>query len=314
MDEKIDSTAPMNLIRDKQRLLKRLIIITRAIERMQDSLNSVLILGKPSTDIPDGMLKYFHLLSNKIKQKPTEKIRQYLNQLELTIKSNLQEIIKISMLDHYAGSVGPASNGAEKPYSDEAMYLLREFNKQAQTAVSLKILLLQRGVHTPGTVVKVPVHLIKGQLKHLAKKEEIQLNKIRTHVSDIQNDFESMLDSSEYTDEMKDMFRNVITGLKNDQRAISQGVRIYQLAFSFEKIKTGDDKQHIMQPSNKQEEINSVDLPEEMDQPDDVDQPEEIGKSEDMHTYPRKHVFFRTLFKWLNTPWSVTWDAIKRKN
>jgi hypothetical protein len=315
VDENADSTASsISVIREKQRLLKRVIIITRAIERMQDSLNSVLILGQPSTDIPDGMLKYFYLLSNKIKQKPTDKIRRYLNQLEQIIKAGLQAIVDISRIEHDIDSAEQASNVAEKPYSDKAMHLLREFNRQAQTAVSLKVLLQQRGVHTPGTVVKIPLHLIKGQLKCLAQTEEIQRNKIKVHISDMQNDLKIMLESSEYTDEMKDMFRNVMVGLENDMRAISQGARIDQLPFSFEMIETGDDKQHLMQPSNKLDEVESVDLPEEMDQPDDVDQPEEIGRSEDMHAYSRKRGFFRTLFKWLNTPWSVTWDAVKRKN
>jgi hypothetical protein len=35
-----DPTASIDAIREKQRLLKRVIIITRAIERMQDSLKS----------------------------------------------------------------------------------------------------------------------------------------------------------------------------------------------------------------------------------------------------------------------------------
>lgn len=310
LDEKTDSAVPMNIIREKQRLLKRVIIITRAIERMQDSLNSVLILGRPSTDIPDGMLKYFHLLSDKIKQKSTDKICRYLSQLELTIKLNLQEIINISMLENDIAPVGKESNGEEKPYSDEAMHLLREFNRQAQTAVSLKILLQQRGVNTHGTVVKIPIQLIKRQLQQLAKKEEIQRNKIRAHISDMQNDLKSMLNNSEYTDEMKEVFRDVMAGLERDMSAISQGVRIDQLPFSFEVIETGDEKQHRMQSAVKQDEVSRIDHPEEKYRGDAVDPPEYVGKPEDELVHSRKRGFFRTLVKWLNTPWSVTWETI----
>ncbi len=308
------TTVSIDAIREKQRLLKRVIIITRALERMQDSLKSVLILGQPSTDIPDGMLKYFYLLSNKIKQKPTDKIRKYLNQLESIIHANLQAIMDISRIDHGVDSAEQATNGDETPYSDKAMNLLREFNRQAQTAVSLKILLLQRGVHTPATVVKIPIDLIKGQLRRLAKKEELQRNKIKTQILDMQNDLQLMLDSNEYSDEMKEVFRSVMVGLENDQRAISQGVRIDQLPFSFEVVETGDDKQHIMQPSNKLQEMNSVDLPEEIDRSDDIDASRESGQSENVSPCPRKRGFFQLLFKWLDTPWSVTWKAIKRNN
>lgn len=308
MINKNNSTVEITVLREKQRFLKRVIIITRAVERMQESLNSVLILGKSSKDIPDGMLKYFHLLSDKIKQKPTDKIRNYLKQLELTIKSNLQEIINISMQDHDIGPVGQISTGMDKPYSDEAMYLLREFNRQAQTAVSLKILLQQRGVETPGTVVNVPIHLIKVQIKRLAKKEAIQRSKITAHILDMQNDIRIMLDSGDYSDDMKSVFRDVLAGLENDQRAMYQGVRVDQLPFSFEVIETGDEKQHVMQPSNTHEEMKSIDLPEE------IDQPEKENECEDVSAYPRKYGFFITLFKWLNTPWSVTWKAIKRND
>lgn len=301
LEDNADSSAAINAIRKKQQLLKRVVIITLAIERMQDSLKSVLILGQPSTSIPEGMLKYFQILSDKIKRKPTDQIHRYLNRLEVIIKTDLQAIINITMLDHDTYSSEQTPNEIEKPFSDKAMHLLREFNRQAQTAVSLKVLLLQRGVHTPGTVIKVPVHLIKGQLKHLAKKEDIQRNKIKAHITDMHNDLKDMLGSSEHTDKMKDVFRNVMVGLENDQHAISQGIRIDQLPFHFEVVETSSNRQQITQTSKKRDEINSGDLS------------EEVAEPQNASAYPGKEGFFRILFKWLNTPWSVTWDAVKKQ-
>ncbi len=297
-----DSFASIAIIKEKKLLLKRMVMITRAIERMQDSLKSVLILGQPSTKIPKGMLKYFHILSDKIKKKPTKIIRSYLVKLEDLIKVDLQKIINISMLDPDVLEDEQAVGQVAGAYTDEAMDLLNEFKRQAQTAVSLKILLQQRGVYTPGSVVKVPVHLIKGQLKYLAKKEEIQRNKMKEHISDMHTDLKSMLDSDQYSDEMKSVFCEVISGLEDDQKAISDGARIDQLPMSFEVVESGEEPRDIIS-------IPNMVVSEAEEYLVGIDQTESTEKAiEEMG-------FFRTLFKWLNTPWNVSWhDAKKGKS
>lgn len=294
--ENSDSLAAVELIKEKRLLLKRVVMITRATERMQDSLKSVLILGKPSTSISKGMLKYYHVLSGKIKQKPTEKISWYLDKLEQLIKSNLQGIIDITLLEY--DDPGQDEGG----YSDEAITLLSEFKRQSQTAVALKILLQQRGVYTSGTVVKASVQQIEGHIKRLEEREEAQRKKLQSHITEMHADLNFMLASDQYSDDMKKVFRKVIADLENDRQAIERGDRVDELELSFEMVETGVESKK--DPVEVQQKVvnETEEYLEEIDQGDSVDH-----KSD-------QRGFFRTLFRWLNTPWKVSWKDVKKGN
>ncbi len=298
--DNVDSLASIELLKEKRQLLKRVVMITRATERMQDSLKSVLILGQPSTSIPKGMLKYFHILSNKIKQKPTEKIHWYLNKLESLIKSNLQGIINLTMQEHDVSESSLASDQAEYGYSDEAINLLNEFKRQSQTAVALKVLLQQRGVYTPGAGVKESVQQIEGHIHRLEKKEEIQRRQLNAHITEMHNDLSHMLKSDQYSDEMKKVFRKVMAGLEDDQKTIERGDRIDELQLSFEVVETGVEKKKDPVEAQQQVVTETEEYLEEFDQ------------GEPSVNESGKRGFFRTLFKWLNTPWSISWDDVKK--
>jgi hypothetical protein len=298
--ENVDSLASIESIKEKRSLLKRVVMITRATERMQDSLKSVLILGQPSTSIPKGVLKYYHVLSNRIKRKTTDKISWYLEKLEGLIKSNLQEIINISLEEHDVSEPDQLLEQEEEAYSDEAMKLLNEFKRQSQTAVALKVLLQQRGVYTSGTVVKASVEQIEGHIKRLEEKEKIQRKQIQTHISEMHTDLSHMLKSDRYSDEMKKVFRKVIGNLESDKKAIEQGVKIEEIQLSIEVVETGAAKKKNPKEVQQQVVNETEEYLEEFDQNESESEP------------ASKRGFLQTLFRWLNTPWSVSWEDVRK--
>jgi hypothetical protein len=298
--DNIGSLSSIELIKEKRQLLKRVVLITRATERMQDSLNSVLILGKPSTNIPEGVLKYYHILSNKIKQKPTEKISWYLETLEELIKTNLQGIVELTLEEHEVSSSAP-SDQVEAGYSDEAMRLLNEFKRQSQTAVALKILLQQRGVYTSGAKIKESVQQIEGHIERLERREEKQRKQLRTQISEMHADLSSMLKSDQYSDDMKKVFRKVMADLENDQKAVDKGERIDKLQLSFEVVETGVDKKEA-------EATVQLQVTEETEE-----YLEDFYQNEMSATSFTKVGFLKILYRWLNTPWSVTWGDIRKR-
>lgn len=299
-DKNADSLASIASIKEKRLLLKRVVMITRATERMQDSLKSVLILGQPSSGIPEGVLKYYHVLSNKIKAKPTEKIQWYQTKLEELIQANLQGIFAIALLDHDAPESMSASEQMEEAYSDDAMNLLTEFKRQSQTAVALKILLQQRGIYTSGTAVKIPVQQIKRHIKQLEEREKTQRKKLQTHITDMYTDLSYMLNSEQYSDDMKRVFRTVMAELEGDLKAIAQGSRIDQIQLSFEVVETGEVRK--TDPVAVQQKVVA----------ETEEYLEDIEQSESVADRPKNRGFLRILFKWLNTPWSVSWGDIKK--
>jgi hypothetical protein len=269
---------------------------------MQHSLKSVLILGQPSTSIPKGMLKYFHILSNKIKQKTTEKIGWYLDNLEGLIKFNLQGIINITMEDHDVSGSKVVSDQTDIGYSDYALNLLNEFKRQSQTAVALKILLQQRGVYTAGANFKESVQQIEGHIERLKKKEENQKKQLTTYISEMHSDLSHMLKNDQYSDEMKKVVRKVMTNLEGDQKAIEQGGNLDELQLSFEIVETGEERKKDPVEVQKQVVTETEEYLEELDQTDKV------------KTISTKSGFLATLLRWLNTPWNVSWRDITKRN
>jgi hypothetical protein len=107
-----------------------------------------------------------------------------------------------------------------------------------------------------------------------------------------------MLNSDQYSDEMKQVVRNVMANLENDQKAIEQGLRIDELQLSFEVVETGVEKR------KDSVEIQQKHIAETEEYLEEFDQGQQAANS-------RKSGFFRILFKWLNTPWGVSWKDVK---
>ncbi|MES9981698.1 MAG: hypothetical protein ABW107_23550, partial [Candidatus Thiodiazotropha sp. 6PLUC5] len=80
-------------LEDKRRILQQIVEITNAIEGMQESLSSVLVLGVPSKDLPESALNLFSSLSESLRNLPVKQIQVYFNNLETLIKSQLEKIL-----------------------------------------------------------------------------------------------------------------------------------------------------------------------------------------------------------------------------
>ncbi|MCP3664933.1 MAG: hypothetical protein GY696_20955 [Gammaproteobacteria bacterium] len=285
----------LKILEEKQSLLVELVSTARAIERMQQGLHSVLILGQSSDDIPDDVLEIARQLGASIQSQSNETIHAYLDRLEHVIQSNIQQIISYADIDlESISQIGPIS-----PYSEQAISLLQEFQRHAKTAVSLKVLMHDRGIKSPGISISLPLSEIKTRLDTLRDKEIHQRSKIKQQIIETKKELEQVQREHHFSEEMHNTIADVIDGLDQDLSAIESGISIDDLPMSFEQLDSNDTHQSMDEQ------------PAQTIQPDPENEKSVTAANTTENTDSSGHVANR-LRKWLNTPWSTSWKQIRQ--
>ena len=275
----------ISAIQDKRQVLEQIINIAQTIESMQTSLESVLILGVPSRDLPEEALNLYSSISDNLRNLPVNKIKDYLRNLEAIIRKQLEKIL------HYSNSDLSSDDSVELLFissdgSDQSpLQMLEDFKRTAQTAVSLRVLLRRRGVATEGSPLPVARKEIEHQITRLEWEEQKQRGKIRLKISEMKVDIERMIDNPAYPDGLKEILRGVNRNLENDLKNIDLGVKLSSLSF----VTDADEITGIQDIST------------------DTAEPEESGPAEQASLAESARL-------WLNTPWNVTWEEVRHKH
>ena len=272
-------------IEKKRVILEEIVSITSAIEEMQDSLNSVLILGMPSTDFPKETLNLYNALSGNLQHLPVTKIKEYLQNLEIVINKQLKQILQLSDMDFASDEAVEILIISSDESENSVLEMLSDFKRTSQTAVSLRVLLKKRGVTTSGATLSVPMDVISNQLQHLEQEEKQQRNKIRLQIVEMKSDIDAMINNPDYPDSMKDMLMQTSNSLKNDLSCLDAGKKLDSLSFVSDAQELNDleyEEIVIEAPANDEQ------------------------KNEKNNLYELTH-------KWLNTSWDVSWQDLKKE-
>ncbi len=273
-------------IDEKRKVLEQIVEITCAIEYMQDSLNAVLFLGEPSSDLPPEAIKLYKSLNESLLSQSTNKIKDYLGNLEKVVNKQLEQILHYSGFDFDSDEAieiltlsGESTNTETSPID-----MLNDFKRTAQTAVSLRVLLKKRGVRTDGAFIAVPKEVIKKQYSLLEEQDKQQRKKVKEKVLDMKQDINAMIGNPSYPDSMKTMLSSVLDNLDNDLKQIDSGVRLDQLSFVADA-----------------HELSAVPVDEEGTEtgaPQTKEEKEKTGLTDKAS-------------RWLNSPWKVSWDNLE---
>jgi len=285
MQDNSEFKQDISAIEEKRQVLERIVDITQTIESMQKSLNSALMLGLSSKEMPEDAYTLYSALSDSIRNLPVIKIKEYLANMETIIKSQLEKILGFSGVefdsDDTVESVYLAGDGVD----ENPLNLLEDFKRTAQTAVSLKVLLKNRGVQTDGSDLPVPRDTIHKQLKHLDAQEKQQRTKAKEKIGEMREDLDKMIDNPSYPAEMKEMLKAVQGNLDQDLKHIDAGVSLGKLSF----VAEAAEVTAIEEVTVETEEIEITAIPE----------PQDVG-------------FSTAASRWLNTPWDTSWDDVRK--
>lgn len=275
-------------IDDKRKVLEQIVNITTAIEQMQDSLHSCLVLGLPSKEFPKEALQLYKSLSGSIQHLPVSKVKEYLNNLETVINSQLKKILQLSGMNFSSDETVEILFLSSESEENSIIDLLNDFKRTAQTAVSLRVLLKKRGVSTPGSVMPVSREMIQQQLQHLEEEDKQQRSKIKVQIMEMKESLQVMIENPAYPEAMKSMLTGVMDNLENDLHCIDAGGKLEELSFVTE-------NQELTVPEEQSEEQNQA---VQQNEPDSNKQKSSLSKAAN---------------RWLNSSWDTSWQDVKNE-
>ncbi|MCB1800990.1 MAG: hypothetical protein KDI82_04805 [Gammaproteobacteria bacterium] len=282
-------------LEEKREVLQQVIEIAKAIENMQDSLDSVLVLGVPSKDMPECAMATYDSISENLKSLPVAKLKEYLENLERIVRNQLGRILGYAGVDFDSEEGIEILTIAEEGSTQSPLDLLEDFRRTAQTTVSLRVLLRKRGVPTPGAQLPVPKDVIEQQLGALHEHEQKQRARIGDKIGEMRADLATMIANPAYPDAIKQALRDADAALRADADALTRGEPLNSLGFiaEAEEIVVMEAAAPV---AEEPEEIVIADVPAQAAVPT-----------------AQKRGFKEKAGAWLNSSWDVSWDDLDQK-
>jgi hypothetical protein len=303
---KRDPGKEIRALEEKREALEKAVKIAVNIERLHDSLEASLLLGQPSSDIPKEVVLTYTRLQDSTKSQPSATLMQSLATLERVVRTNLGRILKISELDDEV-LVGPEAGKIEA--------LLKDYQKQSQTAIALRVLLHSRGEATEPSELYIPAEQIRARLSTVKQKERAYRKVIRTEIVTMMTETERMLAKPELSHAMQQFLTASHQDLQDNLNHLDSGNSISAMPVAMEMVEMSEHEISTFDthPAAEQADPHAEELPE-------IQKQTLFSSSFEAPPPPaaelptRKKGLFRRVWEWATTPDSETWKKLKQKN
>lgn len=293
-------TTELELIKQKRTALQKLIRLTGTITRLHQGLQSVLLMGRSASQIPDKIVSKFKSLSEGLKDRPTDTLQNTLSTTDQRIQRDIKHVLEISqksnaLLEKQLGATG---NKLVDILKDDYHDHVNDFKKKSQTSITLRIALKTRNAIVKAFNLPVPESFIQQQVAALHEKENECRKVVKKDMEDLQSDVENLMQLEDCSDDIKQILTEIKTDLQVNADHFNAGKAIDEMPMMYESIElTGA-------PLVAEQETENA--PGEQDKPVTVE-------TEALSTSPEKQkiTFFKHLWSWLNSPWKKKWDDIE---
>ncbi|MEJ2691798.1 MAG: hypothetical protein P8166_01795 [Candidatus Thiodiazotropha sp.] len=214
----------------QHRTLDQLVDIARAIESMRESLRAVLLMGLASKDLLKEAPSSYCAFSEAMHTLPSGEIRERHTNIELIVNMQLNRILNYSSID-FSSAEGAEFISSGKSDPQRPLALLRAFKRSAQTAVSLRMLLLKRGVPIPESILSASNEEVKRHLSQLDRQLADQRRRITSQIEVVELEIDRLIANPHNADTMKSVLHKEAANLDLDRQLLAQGGSIDCLSF-----------------------------------------------------------------------------------
>jgi len=284
------TTTDLELIKQKRAALQKLVKLTSMLNQLHQGLQSVILMGKSASQIPQKVVNKFMLLTESLKEKPTKTIQNTLSSTDVKIQRDIKHVLEISqksneLLEQEMGSTGAKlANALKEDYHE----FVNGFKKKSQASITLRIALKTRNAIVNAFNLPVPEAFIKNQIISLNVKEEKCRELIKKDMSSLQSDVSSLLGQEGCSEDVKKVLTEIKSELKVNADYFASGKSIDQMPIIYESIELSGSPQVV-------EEIEEIIAPHE-----DIPVEEVVVEK-------KKTGFFKHLSNWLKAPWGDSW-------
>jgi hypothetical protein len=290
----------LEVLRKRRSALQEIVRVTLSIEKLKQGLTSLLLVGKPPSDIPRSALKLFESLSRGVSHYSTKRLQESLAAIELGIQAGFEQVMAIADVPDTL----EATDSADHEQDIERLHnLIHEFRRRVQTAVALALLLRERGIHASEISLPVSRDDIESRIEQLAREEQQCRQRLETEMNDMLAYVDFVLQQTDEEGSLHTELAETRQQLQLNLRHLASGQQLEEMPIVFEMIEMGGTEDHRIP-------FTPTSLP---DAPP-ATSPEKDGQATQDHAIQpaKRHGFFTRLRIWLTTPLGVRWRDIDR--
>lgn len=282
-------TEEIRLLKQRRKSLDHIIKFTLGINRLQQSLESVLLLKKPTKDIPRDLLKMLGNISDNVANLPSNELKKRLNRIEESIKNDMDKIMGITKQPETIDATNPDQS---EDISENLQSLINDFRRRINTAVVLKLHMRTRGIKVTETTIPITAEELVSQVSKLVVEEKKCRTKTKDELQAMNNEMEIILNNENCPESMTKYAIELQQQINKNIDHINKGKDIEKMPFVVEIIQMGKNDKETNNPTKVEEKTLPLD-----DSTNDATE--------------KKLGFFSKINKWMSTPWSVKWKDIK---
>ena len=295
---KSSPTSELDIIKHKRAALQQLIKLTSTLHGLHNALNSVILMGKSATQLPDKIVTKFRSLTEGLRDKPTNTLQNTLTTTDQKIEREIKHMLEISqksdsLLEQHLGASGDHLADIIKDNYHESV---SDFKKKSQTSITLRIALKTRNALVNSFKLPVPESFIKNQIFTLDAKERKCKAAVKKDIGSLQNDVDSLMSQDDCPEHIKEILTEIKNELKVNSDHFNSGKPLDEMPIMYESIELSAVPQAV-------KEVEQIITPQQTDEPEDIIE-EEIEK--------QSLGFFKRCWIWLNSPMNKSWKDTEK--
>lgn len=289
-------TDEVRLLKERRKSLDDVIKFTLGINDLQKSLESVLLLKQPAKDIPRDLLKVLGNISDSVANLPSNELEKRLHLIEKTIQDDINTIMGISnqldILDATAVSDTDSQIKTSKLHT-----LVADFRRRSNTAIILKLHLRKRGANVAESVIPVSTDVLVAQVSKLVEEEKKCRERTIKGLIELDEDIGDLIVNPKHPNEIKMYALMLHDQINQNIGHLKEGKDIEKMPFAVEIINVGKAEEKPKTSKKKTKEPKTkkrVHINKAANEPTS-------------NSNKKPTSFFKKLFKWFSSPWSVNW-------
>ncbi len=304
MPENINPAEELKSIEQRRSALEKAVRVTLAIERLQNGIEAAMQMGKEAVDIDPKAKRLMDELEPETKSLPSNKLKETLAHLEAIVRTRLTHILKISAMDeHELISVT----------GEKVEALVTEYQKKAQTALAVRVLLATRGEFTPPIKTEVAPHYLRKRISALSAKEKVYRKAIKTELTSMIDDTVRILARTDLPEKMRITMEAAKLDFEDNLIHLNTDKSISTLPVAIEMVEMSD---HQISRVSTQSMANGSDPHIEKQALFNTSEPPPPPMASEQLVslnLKQKQTFFVRLWRWATTPSTVKWKDLKYK-
>jgi hypothetical protein len=300
----VDDQNGYYLIQERRSALEKILKLAVLIERLNRTLEGVLISGTAESEMPQQASRYYDLLDEQYLSLPDKIIGAHLKALELRIGSNVRLILQLTRI------VNGSNEVVQLP--DKKVDLagfVNEFVHDTNLMVGLRVLLYKRGVATRKLQLEVPRLTIESRLQQMELQEARHRDRARMEIRHMQQDITALIANPSIDESMRNMLAKTYMELEQAFQHIERDGPLSEIPVIVESISLSSEP---MSCDEFKVEVESADHAEEVPSAPAETKIKSATITTAEEPVTEKLSFWQTLKVWLNTPLRVSWTDIRK--